>query len=100
MYEVRTDHEIIALGTEEMALIDSAGQAIVRATWENDQWTVKPDGDEEYEPISAPHRSAAIQVMTNMAYEYLGPNPNARAGAGDGYSTMVPPNIVAMSEGE
>lgn len=93
MYEVRTDHQIIALGTEEMALLDSAGETIVRAVWADDQWTVTAAGVED---TLAPTRAAAVNAMTNMAYESLGPNPNRAPGAGDGYSTMVPPNVVAM----
>ena len=95
MYEVRTDHEIVALGTEEMVLIDSDGATIVRAVFADDQWviTAKSSDDNSY---TAAERAAAVQAMTQLAYEVLGPNPNAHEGAGDGYSTMVPPSVVAM----
>ena len=95
MYEVRFDHQVIALGTEEMALLDSSGATIIGATWADDEWTVTTASGDEY--MTAANRQDAVQAMTQLAYETLGPNPNAREGVGDGYVTMVPPNIVSMS---
>ncbi|MGV0805823.1 hypothetical protein [Mycolicibacterium setense] len=82
--DVRTDHQIVAFGTEHMKLFDSTtGDSIVTATRSAGTWTITADGVPD---VTAPDRPAAIAAMTEQALAALG----ASGPGGRGYSTVVP----------
>lgn len=77
--DVRTDHQIVAFGSEHMKLFDAAtGDPIVTATRSAGTWTVSADGVPD---VTAADRPGAITAMTEQALAALG---------GTGYSTLVP----------
>ncbi len=79
MYDVKTDHQIVAFDTELMQLFNCAdGTVIVTASRAAGTWTVHADGVDD---VTAPDRQAAITAMTEQALAALG---------GTGYSTTVP----------
>jgi hypothetical protein len=101
---VETDHQIIAVGRDEMRLIDESGDPIVIATRENGEWTVAlaagVTGAKSAKKLKAvkavnqfapgenePPRRVIIQGMVDMALKAC---PN------DGYSTLVPHGLEDM----
>ena len=89
MYDVRTDHQIVAFDSELMQLFDSAtGAAIVTATrvgGVGGTWTVSADGVDD---VTAADRQAAITAMIEQALAALG---------GTGYSTTVPHGLAELA---
>lgn len=85
MFEVRTDHKIVAFDTELMQLFNCAdGVVIVTATRADGVWTVHADGVDD---VTAPDRPAAITAMTEQALAAL---------PGTGYSTTVPTDLADL----
>ena len=86
MFEVNTDHQIVAFGTELMQLFRRSDAAvIVTATRTSDGiWTVQADGVPD---VTATDRQAAIMAMTEQATAAL---------PGTGYSTTVPNEVSAL----
>lgn len=79
MYDVRTDHQIVAFDTELMQLFNCEdGAVIVTASRADGIWTVHADGIDD---VTAADRPAAITAMTEQALAVL---------PGTGYSTTVP----------
>ena len=79
MYDVQTDHQILAFGADKMALFDrQSGNVIVEANRADDVWTVHADGIDD---TTAASRSEAVTAMTEHALAAL---------PGTGYSTLVP----------
>lgn len=80
MFDVQTDHQIVAFGTETMGLFDAAnGTLIATATRADGTWTVHTDGIDD---ATADSRGTAIDAL--KAHALLLP------GAKSGYSTTVP----------
>lgn len=85
MYEVHTDHQIVAFGPNLMQLFESnTGNLIVTATRSDDEWTIAAEGVPD---VTATSRHAAITAMTEQALAALG---------GSGYSTLVPHGLSDM----
>lgn len=77
--DVRTDHQIVAFGTERMMLFDSeAGTVIVDANRSQGIWTIEAQGIPD---VTASNRPDAIQAMVEQALAAL---------PGTGYSCTVP----------
>lgn len=87
MYTVKTDHQIVAFGDNQMRLYDRDGTELVTATRTDDEWTIHADGiDDEY----TDNRAAAVTAMTQHAIEKIhGPDWN-----GPGFSTFVPHGLL------
>ena len=85
MYEVITDHMIVAFGSDIMQLFNSSdGLVIVTATRTAGTWTMHADGIAD---ITAADRPAAITAMTEHALAAL---------PGTGYSTTVPHGLPEL----
>ncbi|GAA2418023.1 hypothetical protein [Mycolicibacterium llatzerense] len=79
MYDVLTDHKIVAFDSELMQLFNCAdGTVIVTATRADGTWTMHADGVDD---VTAADRPAAITAMIEQALAAL---------PGAGYSTTVP----------
>lgn len=85
MYSVRTDHQIVAFGPDQMRLFaNSDGATIVTATREGDEWTVTAEGVPD---VTADNRPDAVNAMIEQALAAL---------PGDGYSTLVPHGLKEL----
>ncbi|KIU18330.1 hypothetical protein [Mycolicibacterium llatzerense] len=85
MYDVRTDHKIVAFDSELMRLFNCAdGTVIVTATRADGSWTVHADGVDD---VTAADRPTAITAMTEQALAAL---------PGAGYSTTVPYGLADL----
>mgnify|MGYP000965608912 CR=1 FL=1 len=83
--DVRTDHQIVAFGTERMMLFDSeAGTVIVDANRSQGIWTIEAQGIPN---ITASNRPDAIQAMVDQALAAL---------PGTGYSCTVPHGLTDL----
>lgn len=83
---VQTNHQIVAHGDDVMRLYDDGGTALVTATRAADGWNVKSDSTDE----DAPDRVSAIALLTDHAFQHLGPSGDN----GEGYSTLVPHGLA------
>ena len=83
--DVRTDHQIVAFGTERMMLFDSeAGTVIVDANRSQGIWTIEAQGIPD---VTASNRPDAIQAMVEQALAAL---------PGTGYSCTVPHGLTDL----
>lgn len=83
--DVRTDHQIVAFGTERMMLFDSeAGTVIVDANRSQGIWTIEAQGIPD---VTASNRPDAIQAMVDQALAAL---------PGTGYSCTVPHGLTDL----
>jgi hypothetical protein len=85
---VKTDHQVVAHGNHLMALYDGDGNRLAEATRKDDGWNVKSDKAED----TAPDRVSAIALLTDHAFEVLGPSGDN----GEGYSTLVPHGLAQL----
>lgn len=79
---VEHDHKIVDHNPDLMQLHDSDGAVIVTAARDGQTWHVTSDSTDEH----APDRAAALKMMTDHAYEHLGPINDQ----GHGYVTLTP----------
>lgn len=85
MHQVKTDHQIVAFGTAQMALFDNAGgDPIVTATREGAKWAIHAEGAKD---VKAASRSDAVTALIEHALKVL---------PGEGYSTLVPHGLLDM----
>lgn len=82
MFDVQYDHSIVAHGVDLMRLYDDKGAVLVTATRGKNSWNIKSDKTND----TAPDRSSAVQMLTDHAFELLGPVNDQ----GHGYVTLVP----------
>lgn len=83
--DVRTDHQIVAFGTERMMLFDSQeGTVIVDANRSQGIWTIEAPGVTN---VTAGNRPDAIQAMVDQALASL---------PGTGYSCTVPHGLTDL----
>lgn len=88
MYDVQTDHQIVAFGPDLMRLFASAtGDIIVEATRAEGVWTIHAEGIPD---TTAPDRAAALGEMPQHAFAALGPS----GPGGKGYSTLIPHGLA------
>lgn len=86
MFDVSTDHQIVAVGTETMQLLDADGALIVAAERTTDNvWIIHADVIND---TTADTRSAAIDALKAHALAL----PDAKPG----YSTTVPYGLRAQ----
>lgn len=91
MFDVTTDHQIIAFGADAMGLYSTGqlGDPIVTAQRANGTWTVHAAGVDD---ATTEDRAAAIGIMQEHAFAALGPSgPNGR-----GYSVTIPHGLEAQ----
>lgn len=86
--DVRTHHQVIAVGNNEMRLLDENGEVLVTATRARKNWKIVADGVADG---SASDRQAAAQMMTEHALL-------ATRGTleGPGFSTLIPHAVMAL----
>ena len=83
--DVRTDHQIVAFGTERMMLFDAQeGNVIVDANRSQGIWTIEAPGIPN---VEASNRPDAIQAMVDQALAAL---------PGTGYSCTVPHGLTDL----
>lgn len=87
MYQVKTDHQIVAFGENLMRLFDRDGTELVTATRTDDEWTIHAEGLDD---TTATSRAEAVTAMTEHA---LAAHPRE---GGQGYSTFVPSGLLDM----
>ena len=86
MFDIQTDHQIVALGADLMHLLDNAnGSTIVTAQRDGGTWVIHADAVET--DATATTRPDAIQGVLDHALAALG---------GDGYSTMIPHGLTEL----
>lgn len=86
MYEVVTDHQVVAFGADRMDLFECAtGTAIASAVRVGDGWRVHVWAEEGIEPVDAESRRDAVTAMTEQVLAVL---------PGTGYSTTVPHGLM------
>lgn len=91
MYEIQTDHQIVAFGPDLMRLFTSAtGDIVVEATRSGSVWTIHAEGVSD---VTAPDRAAALAEMPQHAFASLGPS----GPGGRGYSTLIPHGLAELS---
>jgi len=85
MFDVQTDHQIIAFGSDSMGLYATGqlGDPIVTAQRTDGTWTIHADGVDD---TTVDNRNAAIDAMKEHALTKLGPS----GPGGKGYSVTVP----------
>lgn len=87
--QVKTDHQVVAFGSDLMHLFDSeAGIVLVSATrGPGGEWTITAlDPPNPVADVTASSRTDALTAMTEHVFNALGPSgPN-----GEGYSTLIP----------
>jgi hypothetical protein len=86
--DVRTHHQIIAVGDTEMRLLDENGEALVTATRARKNWTIVADGVDD---ATAGDRETATQKMTDHALLKIKGTLDA-----PGFSTLVPHSVLAL----
>ncbi|MBY0442023.1 MAG: hypothetical protein K2Q25_07800 [Mycobacteriaceae bacterium] len=85
MYDIKTDHNLVARGFDVMELVDQAGTPIVTGTRTGSgSWLIHADGVPD---MRTSHRANAINAMIDHALAALG---------GTGYSTLVPHELAAL----
>lgn len=82
--QVKTDHQIVAFGTNLMGLFDLEGNLIVQATRTETGWLVTAAGATDA-PVA--DRPAAITALIDTALLIL---------PGGGYSCQVPPRLAEL----
>jgi len=89
IYDVGTDHQIVAFGANRMILFDSdSGDVIASAERPTAEceWAVRVEVDgSKVEPVAAADRGQAITALTEQALKAL---------PGTGYSTRVPRGLM------
>ncbi|ASZ73798.1 minor tail protein [Mycobacterium phage RitaG] len=75
---IKTDHQIVAFGSDLMGLFDTDGVLITQGARTATGWKVTAEGAAD---VDTETRSDAITAMIEMALEVL---------PGDGYSCLVP----------
>lgn len=90
MYDVQTDHQIVAFGANLMRLFASAtGDIIVEATRADGVWTIAAEGVSD---VTAETRADALAEMPQQAFAALGPS----GPGGKGYSTLIPHGLADL----
>lgn len=88
MFDVLTDHQIVAFSTDQMALFDAAtGDRIAVAIRTAGTWTITADGIAN---TTATTRADAITALTSQTLKKLGPS----GPGGQGYSTTIPHGLA------
>lgn len=85
MYQIETDHQVVAFGTEVMTLFDNkTGGVIATATRTDGTWTIHTVGIED---TTFTDRPDAITGLLTHALT---------AGSEVGYSTLVPDGLAEL----
>lgn len=88
MYDVQTDHQVVAFGSELMRLfVSNTGDLIVEASRSDGTWTIHAEGIPD---VTASDRAGALEAMPQQAFAALGPS----GPGGKGYSTLIPHGLA------
>lgn len=91
MFQVKTDHQIVAHGDDLMHLYSSDGELIATATRADEGWDVTTASTDVE---SADNRIAAIALLQDHAFAHLGPSSDE----GHGYSTLISHGLTDLPE--
>lgn len=91
MFQVETDHQIVAHGNDLMHLYGGAGELIATATRTDEGWDVTT---ESTDVEGADNRIAAIGLLQDHAFAHLGPSNDE----GHGYSTLISHGLTDLPE--